>query len=117
MTPPSILLLGALLLIILPSTQAGECFADGEELKTAVRQFVNGGCSDSFNCNNSVAQQYGWPMGTWCTSQVTSMRTMFWNARSFDGSVGACSDGTRGGSVGGGVAPDVLPGASDKYSP
>ncbi|CAJ1966402.1 unnamed protein product [Cylindrotheca closterium] len=53
------------------------CFSGGFELEQAVRYFVVDGCSDSKNCNNWVVQKYGWPMGSWCVSNLNEMRRVF----------------------------------------
>jgi len=53
------------------------CFENRDELWAAVNQFINDGCSDINNCNNEVVQKYGWPMGSWCVSNVTDMIDLF----------------------------------------
>ena len=54
------------------------CFQDGDELSNAVQQFYNAGCSDEHNCNNDMVQKYGWPIGSWCVSQVTDMNSLYY---------------------------------------
>ena len=53
------------------------CFNDRDELYSAVRKFHQDGCSNSNNCNNLIVKKYGWPMGSWCVSNVNSMNLMF----------------------------------------
>jgi len=60
------------------------CFTDRYELKNAISQFLNDGCSDDNNCNNTVVQNYGWPIGSWCVSNVTDMNYVFQWASSFN---------------------------------
>mmetsp|Transcript_2685 Transcript_2685/g.6292 ORF Transcript_2685/g.6292 Transcript_2685/m.6292 type:complete len:308 (-) Transcript_2685:28-951(-) len=60
------------------------CFSDGVELRNAVKEFINEGCSDSNKCYNGTAQTYGWPMGSWCVSNVTSMYGLFWDEYAFN---------------------------------
>ena len=60
------------------------CFTDRGELRNAISQFLNDGCSDDNNCNNTVVQEYGWPIGSWCVSNVTDMRAVFYDFKSFN---------------------------------
>ncbi|CAJ1959122.1 unnamed protein product [Cylindrotheca closterium] len=60
------------------------CFSEGDELRSAVKQFIDDGCNDNKNCNNTIVQKYGWPMGSWCVSSVTDMTYLFYNERSFN---------------------------------
>ena len=60
------------------------CFTDRTELQRAISQFLKDGCSDDNNCDNTVVQNYGWPIGSWCVSNVTSMTDMFLDASSFN---------------------------------
>ncbi|CAJ1967620.1 unnamed protein product [Cylindrotheca closterium] len=69
---------------IAQSVAAIDCFKDGQELRNAVIQFTGDGCSDDNNCNNDIVQKYGWPIGTWCVSEVTNMEAIFYTRSSFD---------------------------------
>ena len=60
------------------------CFTDRTELRNAISQFLNDGCSDDNNCKNTVVQNYGWPIGSWCVSNVTDMSLMFSDLISFN---------------------------------
>ena len=53
------------------------CFADRDELLGAMSEFLKDGCSDDNNCNNDVVKKYGWPIGSWCVSNVTDMGSIF----------------------------------------
>ena len=50
----------------------GQCFADGKELRRAVQAYALDPSSSS-----DVAQKYGWPIGNWCTSDVTDFSRVF----------------------------------------
>ena len=54
-----------------------QCFANHEELKTAVDRYTNEDCANNNGCN--VSQTYGWPMNSLCTSKVTNMSRLFCN--------------------------------------
>ena len=84
-------------------TQARRCFTQHDELRQAVKEYAR----DS-SPHSAVATRYGWPMGTWCVSDITdfsrifkystlneplddwdvsgarTMERMFYGARSFD---------------------------------
>lgn len=55
------------------------CFRDREELATAVDAYL----SDS-SPHTDVATRYGWPIGSWCVSDVTDFSTLFLNATEFN---------------------------------
>eukprot|EP00980_Cylindrotheca_fusiformis_P003561 scaffold792_cov84-Cylindrotheca_fusiformis.AAC.1 len=62
----------------LAADATSKCFGDSsDEIAKAVKQYIQDGCSDKKNCNNSVVEAYGWPIGTWCVSNVTSMSELF----------------------------------------
>lgn len=56
-----------------------DCFRDREELANAV---------DAYLLNNApgteVAARYGWPIGSWCVSNVTDFSRLFLNATEFN---------------------------------
>ena len=53
---------------------ANKCFADLDELKAAVDEYIEGDCGNLFSkCN--VTQMYGTPNGTWCVGKVTNVIT------------------------------------------
>ena len=59
----------------------GRCFADKDELKTAVVQYL-----DDANCllgECEVAKVYGYPMNSWCVGNVTDVGLLFDEASSF----------------------------------
>mmetsp|Transcript_9714 Transcript_9714/g.21071 ORF Transcript_9714/g.21071 Transcript_9714/m.21071 type:complete len:686 (-) Transcript_9714:129-2186(-) len=60
-----------------PSSYSHRCFVDRTELKAAVDAYIAGGldCSEENNCQ--VTQEYGWPIGTWCVSNITDMHALF----------------------------------------
>ena len=51
------------------------CFQDKEELQEAVDGYIEQDCTNNKGC--LVAQKYGWPMNSWCVSQVTDMSWLF----------------------------------------
>jgi len=60
------------------------CFDSRDKMYKAVRQFINDGCTDTNNCNNAIVQKYGWPMGSWCVSNVTDMSGLFFWQSNFN---------------------------------
>ena len=54
----------------------GECFVDGDELRTAVDKYF-----DDPSPGTDVATKYGWPIGNWCVDQVEDFSHVFSNAR------------------------------------
>ena len=68
----------AILLFISKPVFAAQCFKDRAELKAA----VDGDWEDP---TGSIAQTYGYPIGSWCTKDVTDMSFMFEGASSFNG--------------------------------
>jgi len=63
------------------------CFESLDELEGAVNQFINDGCSDINNCDNEIVQKYGWPMGSWCVSNVTDMSDLFSRQSNFNDNI------------------------------
>jgi len=59
------------------------CFPNRGELKAAVDVYIEQSCATNATnseCSiggRSIAQTYGWPIGTWCVSQVTDMSNLF----------------------------------------
>jgi len=68
-------------------TNGCACFQSRDELQAAVDQFINDGCSDANNCNNAIVQKYGWPMGSWCVSNVTDMSDLFGWQQNFNDNI------------------------------
>ena len=64
---------------------ANKCFADRDELKTAIDGYMINieGCRGSKN-ECAVGQIYGWPMNNWCTGNVTDMGRLFFNMQEFN---------------------------------
>jgi len=60
-----------------PSFSSRRCFIDRNELKAAINEYTAVGiqCSQENSCN--VTQEYGWPIGTWCVTNVTDMSQLF----------------------------------------
>ena len=48
------------------STTDSKAFVDGDELKDAIRSYLQ----DGSNSSSTVALTYGWPIGQWCVAQV-----------------------------------------------
>ena len=57
------------------------CFADRDELQTAVEFYIRT-CPNNSNC--IVAQTYGWPMNSWCVGNVTDMSELFRDMDTFN---------------------------------
>ena len=50
----------------------GKCFADRDELKLAVDQYIDNDCTNNKElCKKILAQTYGYPINTWCVGKVT----------------------------------------------
>ena len=64
---------------------ANKCFADRDELKTAIDGYMINveGCRSSKN-ECAVGQIYGWPMNNWCVGNVTDMGRLFFNMQEFN---------------------------------
>ncbi|CAJ1930739.1 unnamed protein product [Cylindrotheca closterium] len=56
-----------------------DCFRDREELANAVDAYLSDGSPDT-----NVATRYGWPIGSWCVSNVTDFSRLFLNATEFN---------------------------------
>ena len=59
---------------------AGQCFASRDELKAAVDLYSKGTCNSGSECG----QTYGWPINTWCTSNITDMSNLFYDLFTFN---------------------------------
>eukprot|EP00980_Cylindrotheca_fusiformis_P005660 scaffold1184_cov132-Cylindrotheca_fusiformis.AAC.81 len=55
------------------------CFENREELADAVIEYLQDNSSTT-----TVAKTYGWPIGSWCVSNVTDFSKLFFNATSFN---------------------------------
>ena len=71
----------ALVFLLCPSSIAfasanKKCFANGDELKLAIIQYINGGCAAATN-SCEVSETYGWPINSWCVGNVTDMSELF----------------------------------------
>ncbi len=51
------------------------CFPNNADLKTAVTFYIIEGCSTNSSC--AIGKTWGMPIGTWCTSKVTDMSSLF----------------------------------------
>lgn len=62
------------------------CFADGDELKSAVDRYEDQRCAvNTYGCE--VVRTYGWPMNSWCVGNVTDMSYLFAKHRYFNGNI------------------------------
>lgn len=60
------------------------CFGDNLELRAAAIRFVKEGCGATANTCPDLSRKYGWPLGSWCVSQVTDMSGLFQGLDTFD---------------------------------
>ena len=66
------------------------CFPNKTELKAAVDVYIEQNCATNTinsGCSiggRSIAETYGWPIGTWCVSQVTDMSELFKGKTTFN---------------------------------
>lgn len=51
------------------------CFPSKAQLEGAVNDYISQDCTKDPGCE--VGQAYGWPMNSWCVSQVTDMSGLF----------------------------------------
>ena len=56
-------------------TTSNPCFANRDELKLAVDEYMRQNCPNDTNC--TLGGVYGWPMNSWCVSNVTDMSYLF----------------------------------------
>ena len=61
-------------------TMSPTCFSSKQELQQAVDAYIE--CNDDVSCKASLG--YGYPIGNWCTGQVTDMSDLFWNKATFN---------------------------------
>ena len=61
-----------------------ECFGDNLELRAAAIRYVKEGCAVTANTCPELSRKYGWPLGSWCVSQVTDMSGLFQGLDTFD---------------------------------
>ena len=76
--------------------ETGRCFKNKVELQSAVDAYIAQDCThkhESHRLNRlhrpstsgcTIAQTYGWPIGTWCVSQVTDMSWLFAGKSTFN---------------------------------
>jgi surface protein len=69
----------SLWLLSLTRSASGKCFEGRHELADAVSDYVADNSPDT-----PVAQEYGWPIGKWCVSEVTDFSEIFENATDFN---------------------------------
>ena len=53
------------------------CFGDNLELRAAAIRYVKEGCGVTANTCPELSRKFGWPLGSWCVSQVTDMSGLF----------------------------------------
>jgi surface protein len=68
-----------LLFLSLMRSAGGKCFEGRNELADAVSEYLADNSPDT-----QVAQEYGWPIGKWCVSEVTDFSEIFENATDFN---------------------------------
>ena len=56
------------------------CFSSKQELQQAVDDYIL--CNDDVSCKASLG--YGFPIGNWCTGQITDMSDIFKNKDAFN---------------------------------
>ncbi|KAL7539593.1 LOW QUALITY PROTEIN: hypothetical protein ACHAXR_011431 [Thalassiosira sp. AJA248-18] len=75
------------------SAENNKCFESRDELKIAIDTCFDGddystaatiADYDPTKCENEVKVTYGWPMNTWCTSEVDDMQLLFVGKRDFN---------------------------------
>ena len=76
-------LLLTLLVDAVSVVSANKCFDDGDELRSAITDYIDGDCGNSFS-NCEVSETYGSPMNSWCVGNVTDMSYLFSGAYSFN---------------------------------
>ena len=54
-----------------------ECFANRDDLKIAVDEYVSSGCNTGETACPDITKTYGWPMNKWCVGNVTDMSGLF----------------------------------------
>ncbi|KAL7484283.1 hypothetical protein ACHAW6_009929 [Cyclotella cf. meneghiniana] len=82
---PSLSLLPSMLPTMLPSSPPSspkDCFSNKIELQVAIELYIAQGCTVNSSCE--VGKKYGWPIGIWCTSEVTDMSELFQQMTSFN---------------------------------
>jgi hypothetical protein len=65
------------------STSLQYCFQDIGELKDAVDLYFQYDCPNDKTC--WVGRRFGWPIGSWCISEITDLSYVFFNVTSDDG--------------------------------
>lgn len=60
------------------------CFGDNLELRAAAIRYVKEGCGVTANTCPELSRKYGWPLASWCVSQVTDMSGLFQGLDTFD---------------------------------
>ena len=67
---------------IAPAIDAASCFTNKTALQAAVDNYIIQGCSSRPDC--AVGKTWGWPIGSWCTKDVTDMSFLFSNKITFN---------------------------------
>jgi len=54
---------------------ANPCISNRTELKDGINKYISQGCDITKDCD--IGKNYGWPMNSWCVSNVTDMSSLF----------------------------------------
>lgn len=73
----------------LAPTPIRDCFADREELKAAVDEYIDTDCGSDQDACNELARKYGWPINAWCVGNVTSLQGLFVFKETFNEDISA----------------------------
>ena len=73
-------LLLTLLVDAVSVVSANKCFDDRDELRSAITDYIDGDCGNSFS-NCEVSETYGSPLNSWCVGNVIDMSGLFFSER------------------------------------
>jgi surface protein len=65
----------------------GECFLSEIDLRNAIYKYAEQDCSNNNDCE--VGKKYGWPMNSWCVSNVRDMGGLFVGPNTFNEDISA----------------------------
>ena len=61
------------------------CQSNNTLFKTAVDAYISQGCKTNSAC--AIGATYGYPIGNWCTSSITSMNSLFSSKNTFNDTI------------------------------